>query len=442
MYPYVGEIELLATAIRMSKRPDMVLSVMPGDGAMLSGGQAVAKEHWVTSYRVTPDFHADTGSSAGVCRNPSGCYGSAGGHITLAACDPHDKAQAWQWKQVNVSHGVFVMPFSDAPVWSPTYPTLKGQLALSCRFGGANSCFEGDDLDLWYQAASSPNQLLNGSSAPTLTANGVLSFATPVEPQTCVENAAGILRMANCSAASTMQWKLVDNGGSVQIQSVKDNTMHPLCIIGGGGAQPPGSKGNVNWPPVFQFVQAAKFAPLIGLNGTFVNLDDLPMGHMTLMGCNVATLGPCIWTEPQQRSVFTLYVMVRSPIMFSGDMPTDEATLKIVTNQEVLAIQTSSSNNRQVYNKAQCVHITDESYQCSEVVWAADDGAGGQYVAVFWTGLSANRNVTVSLSAVRSSGQGAKVRELWKGVDLPPVAAGGSLTVTLQGGDVALFQLS
>ena len=47
---------------------------------------------------------------------------------------------------------------------------------------------------------------------------------------------------------------------------------------------------------------------------------------------------------------------------------------------------------------------------------------GGQYVAVFWTGLSANRTVTVPLSAVRGSGQGAKVRELWGGADLPPVA--------------------
>ena len=108
-------------------------------------------------------------------------------------------------------------------------------------------------------------------------------------------------------------------------------------------------------------------------------------------------------------------------------MPTDDATVKIVTNEEVLAIQTSSSNNRQVSNKVpqgiqQCVNITAESYECSEVVWVADDGAGGQYVAVFWTGLSANRTVTVPLSAVRGSGQGAKVRELWGGADLPPVA--------------------
>ena len=57
-------------------------------------------------------------------------------------------------------------------------------------------------------------------------------------------------------------------------------------------------------------------------------------------------------------------------------MPTDEATLKIVTNSEVLAIQESSTNGREVSNVAHC-NATAAAYKCNEVVWAADDGAGG-----------------------------------------------------------------
>lgn len=87
------------------------------------------------------------------------------------------------------------------------------------------------------------------------------------------------------------------------LQSVADPT---VCIVGTGHQGPGGN--NANWPPVAQFSQAAAFASLVGINGTFVNLDDLPMGHMTLQGCDPHTLGPCVWTVPQQRSVFTLYV--------------------------------------------------------------------------------------------------------------------------------------
>lgn len=121
-----------------------------------------------------------------------------------------------------------------------------------------------------------------------------------------------------------------------------------------------------------------------------------------------------------------------------GDMPTDDATLKIVTNLEVLAIQESSTKGREVSNVARC-EAPVAAYKCNEVVWAAEDGVGGQYVAIFWTG-SGNRTVRVSLAGIRSSG--AKVRDLWKLQDTQAVAAGGSLTAHLLSGDVALLRLS
>ena len=71
--------------------------------------------------------------------------------------------------------------------------------------------------------------------------------------------------------------------------------------------------------------------------------------------------------------------------MFSGDMPTTDATLKIVTNAEVLAIQESSSGGHEVSNVLgpNCSH-PPAAYQCNQVVWAAEDGSGGHYLAVFW----------------------------------------------------------
>lgn len=183
-YPYLAEIELLATAIRSSSKPDMILSVMPGDGAQPSGALAVSQQHWVTSYRVTPDFHADNGKGGGgVCANPAGCFGSAGGDITIAKCQPKDKSQSWKWKDASngdslgdVAAGMFVMPYSDAPPWSPAFPTLKGELALSCRHDDTHNCTAGDDLDLWFSVSKTNNQLLDGAVRPTVTVRGLSSY--------------------------------------------------------------------------------------------------------------------------------------------------------------------------------------------------------------------------------------------------------------------------
>jgi hypothetical protein len=451
-YPYIAEIELLAMAIRSSRRPEMILSVMPGDGAQPSGGLAVSQQHWVTSYRVTPDFHADNGRGGGVCANPAGCFGDAGGEITLAQCNPDDKAQAWKWQDVGAasadggSSGMFVMPFSDAPPWSPAYPTLKGELALSCRHdeAPAHNCQAGDDLDLWFAVGKGDNQVLNGSTRPTLQAPGTLSFIIHDE-QTCASNVAGKLLMEDCTSGTDAQrWKLVPMpgvSGIVQIQSVQNKTE---CVVGGGGGGPAGA--NVNWPPQQQFAQGARFAHLIGLNGSFVNLDDLPAGHMTSMGCNPQTLAPCVWSEPQQRSVFTLYAMTRSPIMFSGDLPTDNATLKIVTNEEVLAIQEHSQNNRQLSNVAKC-GSSNESYVCSEVIWVADRSDGdtddGKYVAFFWTG-SGNTTIVLELSQLGgafANAQAVSVRDLWRKEDMPHVIDG-SLAAKLGPHDVLLLRVA
>jgi alpha-galactosidase len=208
-----------------------------------------------------------------------------------------------------------------------------------------------------------------------------------------------------------------------------------------------GIGSNANWPPQQQFAQAAKFAHLIGLNGTYLNLDDLPAGHMTLMGCNPQTLGPCVWSESQQKSVFSLYAMTRSPIMFSGDMPTDDATLKIVTNREVLAIQDHSVNNKQLSNVAKCSSYSNDSYACSEVIWVADCSDDptnhGKYVAFFWTGSG---NTTIKLPVVQlggsfTTGKPVIVRDLWRNEDLPRVTDG-SLVANLGPHDVLLLRVS
>ena len=131
--------------------------------------------------------------------------------------------------------------------------------------------------------------------------------------------------------------------------------------------------------------------------------------------------------------------------MFSGDMPTDNATLKIVTNREVLAIQERSIRNKQLSNVAKCSSSND-SYVCSEVIWVADcidDPDHVKYVAFFWTGSG---NATIDLPIVQlgkkfTNGAPVFVRDLWRNEDLPQVT-GGSLVANLRSHDVLLLRVS
>jgi alpha-galactosidase len=47
-----------------------------------------------------------------------------------------------------------------------------------------------------------------------------------------------------------------------------------------------------------------------------------------------------------------LWAMFRSPLMFGGDLPSnDEFTLKLITNDEVLAINQHSTGGRELWNR-------------------------------------------------------------------------------------------
>src|ERR1039457_3804817 len=69
----------------------------------------------------------------------------------------------------------------------------------------------------------------------------------------------------------------------------------------------------------------------------------------------------------------TLWCIVRSPLIMGGNMPkNDEFTLELLTNDEVLAVNQNSMNNRQLFSMN------------NTVAWVADvPGAKDKYVALF-----------------------------------------------------------
>src|SRR5262249_15263578 len=97
----------------------------------------------------------------------------------------------------------------------------------------------------------------------------------------------------------------------------------------------------------------------------------------------------------------------RSPLMFGGDLPTsDAAILDLLTNDEVLAVNQDSRNNRELLR------------QGDQVIWTADKpDSGDKFLALFNIGEDLAMQVTVDLSALGGTGN-YEVRDLWTHADL------------------------
>jgi hypothetical protein len=142
--------------------------------------------------------------------------------------------------------------------------------------------------------------------------------------------------------------------------------------------------------------------------GHWPDADMLPVG--ALRQC----YGKPDWThftQPEQRTMMTLWCMMRSPLMIGGDLPKNDAfTLSLLTNGPLLAIEKESW----------CAHpvCASETSCC----WLAPRKDGkGCYAAAF--NLSDFPTV-ITLPPDALEGCGSSATELWSGtaVSLPPVA--------------------
>ncbi|KAJ8615493.1 hypothetical protein MRB53_034865 [Persea americana] len=95
---------------------------------------------------------------------------------------------------------------------------------------------------------------------------------------------------------------------------------------------------------------AANLIGAEGLNGkSWPDMDMLPLGWLTVPGMNRGPFRKCNLTLAEQRTQITLWSMVKSPLMFGGDMrKIDKTTLKLITNPTILEIDHFSQNNMEI----------------------------------------------------------------------------------------------
>jgi alpha-galactosidase len=157
----------------------------------------------------------------------------------------------------------------------------------------------------------------------------------------------------------------------------------------------------------------------------------------------------------------TLWCVARSPLILGGNLPkNDEFTLALLTNDEVLAVNQDSTDNRQLFNTN------------NAVAWVADvPGSKDKYIALFNTapapmgggrrgrggfggpggtapaltnapaadlGEAQPRDISVSLLDIGVTGP-AKVRDLWNQRDLGTATE--KLTQTIKSHGAGLYRV-
>ena len=106
-----------------------------------------------------------------------------------------------------------------------------------------------------------------------------------------------------------------------------------------------------NWQSVKNmYFRAETWAPLVS-PGHWPDADMLPLGHIGIRAERGADRLSRL-SHDEQKTMMTLWAMLRSPLMFGGDLATiDPFTLSLLTNADVLGIDQSRSNAEVAYSK-------------------------------------------------------------------------------------------
>jgi hypothetical protein len=148
--------------------------------------------------------------------------------------------------------------------------------------------------------------------------------------------------------------------------------------------------------------------------GHWPDADMLPIGKLRKTGGDAwiaEQLGSTIdkvtdeyseFTDTEKYTLFTLYSIFRSPLMIGGYLPeNDSVTFKIITNEEVIAVNQESENNHELSNKD------------GIITWIADiPGSKSKYIAIFNINDGDPTNVTVDWNKSGITGE-QMVRDLW-----------------------------
>lgn len=155
-----------------------------------------------------------------------------------------------------------------------------------------------------------------------------------------------------------------------------------------------------------QFDYTRDWSEFVGKNSTWPDADMLPLGKLRVTAKEGGG-SPTKFTPDEQQTLMTLWCIFRSPLIFGGDLPSnDKGTNALISNDEVLAVDQRSSGNHQAFEGG------------SVRAWIADvPGSTDRYLAVFNLGDD-DVNVDLPWSKVGINAFILEVRDLWQRTSL------------------------
>ncbi len=139
--------------------------------------------------------------------------------------------------------------------------------------------------------------------------------------------------------------------------------------------------------------------------GTWPDCDMIPLGRLSIRGERGMDRRTNL-TKDEQYSLMTLFTVFRSPLMFGGDLPSNDAfTHSLLTNKGVLKMHRQSTSVRQLFQENGQVAITSVNPKTKEV-----------YLALFNTGQT-EQTLKIDLAKYNLPKQ-VTVKDLWSGEKL------------------------
>ncbi|MFI3214787.1 MAG: glycoside hydrolase family 27 protein [Eubacteriales bacterium] len=181
---------------------------------------------------------------------------------------------------------------------------------------------------------------------------------------------------------------------------------------------------------VSMFQKCASWAPYVE-EGMWPDCDMLPMGHIGIRGNEHGLSGRYTrFSKAEQYTMMTLWCMFRSPLMFGGHLPDNDAfTLSLLTNKEVLRMLNHASG---------AYEVTRSGNAAENIVWKSYDEDGRIYVAIFNT-HTIGKKIEVLLEQLELEGT-YEIRDVWQQKDRGTVET--AICTEVESHGVKLFVLS
>ncbi len=149
--------------------------------------------------------------------------------------------------------------------------------------------------------------------------------------------------------------------------------------------------------------------------GTWPDCDMIPLGHLAIRGERGEDRKTRL-TESEQYSLMNLFLILRSPLMFGGDLPTmDDATLRLLTNEAALEAHRYGIGVRPLF------------HEDGRLAVMSDDSRGkGCWLAMF---NASDEEQTIVANLAEAGVKGRTAEDVWTGERVS--VKGGCISVSL-----------